>query len=53
MIAKALEQFNGKWAVNGQFYCGGTDHVIDRVLVSNLSKKKAHELAEKYNTNEL
>lgn len=53
MIAKALQQFNSKWAVNGEFYCGGTDHIIDRVLINNLSKKRAEELAEKYNTDEL
>lgn len=53
MIATAQQQYNGKWAVRGQFLCGGTDHVIDRTLVSNLSYKKAQELAEKYNTNEL
>jgi len=41
------EQYNGKWSLCKEFYCGGTDVVLDRQLVSNLSKKRADELLQK------
>ena len=42
------KQFNGKWTIFGEFEIGNSGEYERRVLVSNLSRKKAVELKEKY-----
>lgn len=43
------EQFNGKWSLCNEFYCGDPkmEVVLDRALISNLSLKRAKELLAK------
>lgn len=41
------EQFDKKWSLCKEFYCGGTDVILDRQLITGLSLKRANELLAK------
>ena len=47
------EQFNHRWSLCKEFYCGDPkmEIVLDRVLVSNLSLKRAKELLAQESNN--
>jgi len=48
MKVEIIKQDNGKYCLFGEFEIGNSGVIDRRLLISNLSKKKAEELKNKY-----